>query len=128
MSNLRSAFLGRFRLLRLGDQLPGLSKPVHRAIARSLSAGNDSRHAPAEGPADYCCAAGFSSAFAAAARTSGHRSKKTSGLALVSLICSAGSFVLIPFGFVPGLSAGTWRGGDWLKTRFCEDRVWPRQG
>ena len=32
--------------------------------------------------------------------------KQTSGLALVSLICSAGSFILIPFGFVPGIICG----------------------
>ena len=30
----------------------------------------------------------------------------TSGLALASLICSAGSFILIPFGFIPGIICG----------------------
>jgi hypothetical protein len=31
---------------------------------------------------------------------------RTSGLALASLICSAGSFILIPFGFIPGIICG----------------------
>ena len=31
---------------------------------------------------------------------------KTSGLAMASLICSIGSFVIIPFGFVPGIICG----------------------
>jgi len=32
--------------------------------------------------------------------------KKTSGLALASLICSAASFILFPFGFIPGIIFG----------------------
>jgi hypothetical protein len=32
--------------------------------------------------------------------------KRTSGLAVASLICSAGSFVLIPCGFIPGIICG----------------------
>jgi hypothetical protein len=32
--------------------------------------------------------------------------RKTSGLALASVICSAGSFILIPFGFIPGIICG----------------------
>ena len=31
---------------------------------------------------------------------------RTSAFALVSLICSAGSFILIPFGFIPGIICG----------------------
>jgi len=31
---------------------------------------------------------------------------RTSAFALVSLICSAGSFILIPFGFIPGIIYG----------------------
>jgi hypothetical protein len=31
---------------------------------------------------------------------------RTSSLAVASLICSAGSFILIPFGFVPGIICG----------------------
>ena len=32
--------------------------------------------------------------------------QKTSGLAIASLICSIGSFIIIPFGFVPGIICG----------------------
>jgi hypothetical protein len=31
---------------------------------------------------------------------------KTSGLAIASLICSIGNFVIIPFGFIPGIICG----------------------
>jgi hypothetical protein len=31
---------------------------------------------------------------------------KTSGLAIASLVCSAGSFIIIPFGFIPGIICG----------------------
>jgi uncharacterized protein DUF4190 len=31
---------------------------------------------------------------------------KTSGLAVASLVCSIGSFVIIPFGFIPGIICG----------------------
>jgi len=31
---------------------------------------------------------------------------RTSGLAVASLICSAGSFIFIPFGFIPGIICG----------------------
>ena len=32
--------------------------------------------------------------------------QKTSGLAVASLVCSAGSFIIIPFGFIPGIICG----------------------
>jgi len=31
---------------------------------------------------------------------------KTSGLAVASLVCSVGSFIIIPFGFIPGIICG----------------------
>jgi hypothetical protein len=31
---------------------------------------------------------------------------KTSGLAVASLVCSIGSFIIIPFGFIPGIICG----------------------
>jgi len=31
---------------------------------------------------------------------------KTSGLAIASLICSLGNFLIIPFGFIPGIICG----------------------
>jgi hypothetical protein len=34
------------------------------------------------------------------------RPKRTSGLAIASLVCSIGSFVIIPFGFIPGIICG----------------------
>jgi hypothetical protein len=54
--------------------------------------------------------------------------QKTSGLAIASLVCSIGSFLIIPFGFIPGIICGHMAKGQMDRTPGLQGRGLAKAG